>query len=223
MPLKKGSVAYEARLARRRAQRKIDKLETQKKQAGVGTRHSMYLQTQINELKNSIAGTYQRKQKGLNQTVRSAEQVRANIRNINVYRPPQNIQRKNMAVMRELNKAGSQAYSTTATKPKYSEGEMHIFYAATIRAWQGNPASERAAAIMQYYNVVDLEDFIAKVLERNDRAIKIYNGEMAIGDMLKDSQDELYGDFSIGDSADSEKYDALYMSYIVEAPRDLMV
>lgn len=216
MPLKKGTPAYEARLARRRAQRKINRLEKQKKETGIGTRTAMNLQLQINELKEGIKSTYQ---KVAGKRVRSAAEVVQNLRKLESYSPSVQTQRRNIQASRELSNATKPENAGTS---KYSEGDVHIFFAATIRAWQGKPASERMQSIMEYYHVSDLGAFIDYVLEQNKLAREIYSGDVAAADVTDDS--ELYQEAAKKDSADKEKYDSLYMSFIMEiTPRDVVL
>lgn len=213
MPVKKGSVAYEARLARRRAQRKIKNLEKQLRDAGIGTRNSINIQAQINKIKDYITGTYQ-KVKG--KTVRSANQVQANLKQLEVITPSVSTQRRNILAMYEISHA-YEGFIGPRTR-NYSEGEMHVFFAATIRAWQGLPKEQRGRAIMEYYNVSDLTAFIDKVIKENRLAIDIYNGKVMLDELSSESE-ELYQESAARDTADSEKYDSLYMSYLVEATR----
>lgn len=216
MPLKKGTPAYEARLARRRAQRKINRLEKQKKDTGVGTRTAMNLQLQINELQEGIKSTYQ---KVAGKRVRSAAEVTQNLRKLESYSPSVQTQRRNIQASRELSNATKPEYAGTS---KYTEGDVHIFFAATIRAWQGKPASERMQAIMEYYHVSDLGAFIDYVLKQNKLAREIYSGDVAVDDITDDS--ELYQEAAKKDSADKEKYDSLYMNFIMEiTPRDVVL
>ena len=216
MPLKKGTTAYEARLARRRAQRKINRLEKQKKDIGIGTRTAMNLQLQINELEEGIKSTYQ---KVGGKRVRSAAEVSQNLRKLESYSPSVQTQRRNIQASRELSNATKPEYKGTS---KYSEGDVHIFFAATIRAWQGKPNSERMQSIMEYYHVSDLGAFIDYVLEQNKLARDIYSGAVAVDDITDDS--ELYQEASKKDSADKEKYPSLYMSFIMEiTPRDIVL
>lgn len=216
MPLKKGTPAYEARLARRRAQRKINRIEKQMKDTGIGTRTAMNLQLQINELKEGIKSTYQ---KVAGKRVRSATEVSQNLRKLESYSPSVQTQRRNIQASRELSNATKPENAGTS---KYSEGDVHIFFAATIRAWQGKPNSERMQSIMEYYHVSDLGAFIDYVLEQNKLARDIYSGDVAVDDITDDS--ELYQEASKKDSADKEKYPSLYMSFIMEiTPRDVVL
>lgn len=216
MPLKKGTPAYEARLARRRAQRKINRIEKQMKDTGIGTRTAMNLQLQINELKEGIKSTYQ---KVAGKRVRSAAEVTQNLRKLESYSPSVQTQRRNIQASRELSNATKREYAGTS---KYSEGDVHIFFAATIRAWQGKPNTERMQSIMEYYHVSDLGAFIDYVLEQNKLARDIYSGAVAVDDITDDS--ELYQEAAKKDSADKEKYPSLYMSFIMEiTPRDVVL
>lgn len=211
MPLKKGTPAYEARLARRRAQRKIDRLEKQKKETGIGTRTAMNLQMQINDLEMLKQRTYKKYESQKRVYIRSSDEILSSIKALNSYTPSEDVDRKNIQAMRELRLATKK----DAIGPmKYSEGDVHIFFAATIRAWQGVKPEERGKAIMEYYGVSDLASFIDSVLDKNKLARDIYNGVVPASDIANDN--ELYQQASKQDSADKEKYPSLYMSYISE-------
>lgn len=186
MPSKKGSIAYENRLARRRAQRAIARLEKELNSGSLERAEQYQKRGQISALKEAIAGTYIG---GRGREIRTAEEAQRAARSIvereyvakAADRTAQNIQ-----AMQEI---GNTYYVDKATKQhiqnpmsSYSEAEMRVFWKSTQQIWnRPNVSKERRYdAIISYVadkegispDEVDLRKFIDSLLDfyKNDVA-----------------------------------------------------
>lgn len=187
MPSKKGSIAYENRLARRRAQRAIARLEKELNSGSLERAEQYQKRGQISALKEAIAGTYIG---GRGHEIRTAEEAQRAARSIveREYERPDSKISKNIQTMHEI---GNTYYVDKVTKQhvqnpmsSYSEAQMRTFWKSTQKIWSAKGVSkeQRFEAIMQYiadeYNKtvtnpadrispleVDLRKFIDSVLE----------------------------------------------------------
>lgn len=186
MPSKKGSIAYENRLARRRAQRAINRLEKELNSGSYSRAESFQKRGEITALREAIAETYIGPR---GHEIRSQEEAqRAAQRIVNreyVVRAADKAA-QNVQVMQEI---GNTYYVDKVTKQhvqnpmsSYSEAEMRTFWKATQKIWDkpNVGANQRFEAIIEYAadklgipsSNVDLRRFI-------DAIIDTYKGDVA--------------------------------------------
>lgn len=171
MPSKKGSIAYELRLLRRKAQRRVKSL-TKKLESATSESDRGLFRESIEEFNRQIESSYQktaggrRKEgisKGMLEVAKSnLQKSTATTKNISEEQA-----RRNFIAQQQLN-AGSRKSGIS----DYTAEEVSIFYAATKQAWQGKDPSRRNEIIMEYYGATDLQDLVDKVLRQNIEVIK---------------------------------------------------
>lgn len=175
MPYKKGSIAEQAGKQRRTAKRRIARLEKEINKSKSDSERLFYRQ-QIDVLRDQISKTYQRDPQTHKATGYQHDEVRMAVQNLTRQNVASNLgtsnqQRKNYLTSQELNRAMSYHF-IGPTQSRYTREEVSIFYRATQESWEGLPSTvDRNRAIMDYYGVRDLEEFVSIVLNANEQAV----------------------------------------------------
>lgn len=175
MPYKKGSLAEQAGRQRKTAKRRIERLQKEISKSNSSSERLFYRQ-QIDVLRDQISRTYQRDPLTHKATGYGHDEVRMAVQNLTRQNIASNLgtsnqQRKNYLTAQELNRAMSYHF-IGPTQSRYTREEVSIFYRATQEAWEGLPSTaDRNRAIMKYYGVSDLEEFVGIVLNANEQAV----------------------------------------------------
>lgn len=156
MPSKKGSIAYENRLARRRAQRAINRMEKELNSGELSRSERFQKRGEIAALKEAIAGTYIGQRGHEIRTQEEAQRAARSIVEREYVREASDTQAQNIQVMQEISNT---YYVDKVTKQhvqnpmsSYSEAEMRTFWRATQEIWDraGVSREQRFEAIIDY-------------------------------------------------------------------------
>lgn len=156
MPSKKGSIAYENRLARRRAQRAINRMEKELSSGELSRTEAFQRRGEITALREAMAGTYIGRRGHEIRTPEEAQQAAKSIVEKEYVKTASDTQAQNIQAMQEI---GNTYYVDKVTKQhvqnpmsSYSEAEMRTFWRATQDIWDrpGVSKEKRFDAIMQY-------------------------------------------------------------------------
>lgn len=173
---------------RRKALRRIAKMEA-KKAAATSATAKTRIQGQITELTKRVEAT-RTYSKETGKKIRSASEVQANLAKLaqtNVEYEgyvTRSFARQNMATQVELNRA------SVGLESRYNVAQVHAFYRATQKAWEGVPSEDRNQAIMNYYGYNTLEEAVEDVLSqsRNQDIAKAINIIKGIGGPYTDEE-----------------------------------
>lgn len=156
MPSKKGSIAYENRLARRRAQRAINRMEKELVSGSLSRAERFQRRGEIAALREAVAGTYIGRRGAEIRTPEEAQRAARSIVEREYVRVAADAKAQTMQAIREL---GNTYYVDKVTgqhvqnpMSSYSEAEMRTFWRATQRIWDrsGVSSSQRFDVIIEY-------------------------------------------------------------------------
>lgn len=179
MPSKKGSIAYENRLARRRAQRAINRMEKELNSGELSRTEQFQRRGEIAALREAMAETYIGRRGHEIRTEEEAQRAARSIVEKEYVRIASDTQAQNIQAMQEI---GNTYYVDKVTKQhvqnpmsSYSEAEMRTFWRATQDIWdKPNVSRERRFdAIMEYaakaqgidVSQVNLRELIDAIIE----------------------------------------------------------
>lgn len=231
MPYKKGGEAYKRSLERKKAKRRIARLEKEINTAKTAKEQIFYKQ-QVKALREQMSKTYQfdpLSHKATGFTKDDLKIAARNLTRMNVHaeigRGEQ--ARKNFLTQQELNTAES--YSLIGPRlGEFSSEEVKIFYRATQKAWEGvSNENNRNEAILKYYGRTDLREFVREVLEMNKKAVSYAEEDYGYpmqdeNEMAKDLESDREGSPEfLGHVVSPEQYAALE-SYIEEPSFEIL-
>lgn len=192
MPSKKGSIAYENRLARRRAQRAINRMEKELNSGELSRSEAFQKRGEIAALREAIAGTYIGRRGHEIRTKEEAQRAARSIVEREYVRIAADRQAQNIQVMQEISntyyvdKVTHQHVQNPMSS--YSEAEMRTFWRATQEIWDRKdvPRDKRFEAIVKYVAnaqgidpaQVNLHEFIDAII--NDKAADVANWQREI-------------------------------------------
>lgn len=179
MPSKKGSIAYENRLARRRAQRAINRMEKELNSGELSRTEQFQRRGEIAALREAMAETYIGRRGREIRTPEEAQRAARSIVEKEYVKTASDTQAQNIQAMQEI---GNTYYVDKVTKQhvqnpmsSYSEAEMRTFWRATQDIWdKPNVSRERRFdAIMEYaakaqgidVSQVNLRELIDAIIE----------------------------------------------------------
>lgn len=156
MPSKKGSIAYENRLARRRAQRAINRMEKELSSGELSRSERFQRRGEIAALREAVAGTYIGRRGAEIRTAEEAQRAARSIVEKEYVRVAAETQSQNIQVMQEISntyyvdKVTGQHVQNPMSS--YSEAEMRTFWRATQDIWDrpGVAREQRFEAIINY-------------------------------------------------------------------------
>lgn len=192
MPSKKGSIAYENRLARRQANRTINRLQKQLDSGSLSRSEQFLVRGQIATLKETIAATYIGRRGSEIRTQEEAARAARSIREREYVRIASDTQAQNIQVTYEISNT---YYVDKSTKQHvqnpmsgYSEAEMRTFWRATQNIWNrgGVTREGRFAAIIKYVadaqgideSQVNLREFIDAILANKKADVAAWQMEI---------------------------------------------
>ncbi len=192
MPSKKGSIAYENRLARRRAQRAINRMEKELNSGELSRSERFQKRGEIAALREAIAGTYIGRRGAEIRTKEEAQRAARSIVEREYVRKASDTQAQNIQVMQEISntyyvdKVTHQHVQNPMSN--YSEAEMRTFWKATQEIWDrpGVSREQRFEAIIEYTanaqgidpSQVNLRELIDAII--NDKAADVANWQREI-------------------------------------------
>lgn len=193
MPSKKGSIAYENRLARRRMDRRIARLEREIS-SGSLTRAEQYARRgEIAEIQKLRSESYFTTITGES---RAKEVAREAVRSFDreVYRESaQSLANRNTQAAIEI---GSTYFVDPVSKEhiqnpasSYTEAEMRTFFRVTQRAWEKASPDRRIEAIMEAYGADDLRELIDLILGKHQEDVKQWAQEIQAKTRTKDESE----------------------------------
>lgn len=156
MPSKKGSIAYENRLARRRAQRAINRMEKELSSGELSRSERFQRRGEIAALREAVAGTYIGRRGAEIRTAEEAQRAARSIVEREYVRVASETQSQNIQVMQEISNTyyvdkitGQHVQNPMSS---YSEAEMRTFWRATQDIWDrpGVAREQRFEAIINY-------------------------------------------------------------------------
>ena len=156
MPSKKGSIAYENRLARRRAQRAINRMEKEINAGSLSRTEAFQRRGEIAALREAIAETYIGRRGHEIRTQEEAQRAAQSIVKKEYVKKAADTQAQNIQAIQEI---GNTYYVDKVTKQhvqnpmsSYSEAEMRTFWRATQEMWDkpGVSREKRFEAIIKY-------------------------------------------------------------------------
>lgn len=157
--------------ARRRAKRYVVSLEKRLKNTTSGV-EKRALKSYIKNLNRVIQATYRGSGKNIEKNVDVLREQTA--------RGKTGISRSNYIFQQQI---GTASRGGKTTLGKYGAEKTKIFYAATIRLWQGAPVQERNKRIMAALGTDSLAEAFDLVLRKNKEALQVARGLMEpIGD-----------------------------------------
>lgn len=176
MPSKKGSIAYENRLARRRMDRRIKRLQRDIESGSLTREEQFRARGEIREIRKFRSETYFKTETGERRSPREAQEAAASY-DLGMYvQPAQSLADRNTQAAYEI---GSTYYVDKVTKQhiqnpasRYTEGEMRTFFRATQRAWENASPDRRIEAIMSAYQADDLAALIELILSKYSNDVK---------------------------------------------------
>lgn len=193
MPSKKGSIAYENRLARRRMDRRIARLEKEISSGSLTRAQQFEKRGEIAAIQKLRSESYFTTKTGES---RAKEVAREAVRSFDreVYRESaQSLANRNAQAVREIS---STYYVDPVSKEhiqnptsSYTEAEMRTFFRVTQRAWENAPAERRIEAIMEVYGADDLRSLIELILNRHQEEVKEWAQEIQTKSQTKDEHE----------------------------------
>nr|DAI42217.1 MAG TPA: hypothetical protein [Bacteriophage sp.] len=165
MPVKKGTQAYEAKLARRRINRAINNMNKIAKSKSSTLNERAAAKNTLKQLKESLAGTYQKKG-------RTSEQIAgAIISGSRLAKSTKIVATKHgkadLATQWQLNLGGKRLKEGEVNISKYTRGEVKAFYRATQKLWQSEGKTDIATInkrIISQFGGKSLSEIVDTVL-----------------------------------------------------------
>lgn len=201
MPSKKGSIAYENRLARRRAQRAINRMQKELDSGSLSRAEAFQKRGEISALKELMAETYIGSR---GREIRSQAEARKAARSIvekDYVKRASETQAQNIQAMQEI---GNTYYVDKVTKQhvqnpmsSYSEAEMRTFWRATQDIWDkpGIARERRFDAIVKFVadaqgiapSDVNLRELIDAIISDKTSDVDAWQSEIERESMRKAS------------------------------------
>ena len=208
MPSKKGSIAYENRLARRRAQRAIGKLEKQLNSGALSRAEESQVRYKISAMREDIAATYIGRRGHEVQSREEAARAAERLSSRDYNREAVDVTARNVQAAKQI---GNTYYVDKQTKQHvhnplsdYTEGEMRTFWKATQAIWskEGVSRDRRFEAIINYAAAaqkinpeqVDLRELIDAIINANKAQTEAWNAEIERQNMRKASGEKVAED-----------------------------
>lgn len=208
MPSKKGSIAYENRLARRRAQRAIGKLEKQLNSGALSRVEESQIKYKISAMREDIAATYIGRRGHEVQSREEAARAAERLSSRDYNREAVDVTARNVQAAKQI---GNTYYVDKQTKQHvhnplsdYTEGEMRTFWKATQDIWskEGVARDRRFEAIINYAAAaqkispeqVDLRELIDAIINANKAQTEAWNAEIERKNMRKASGEKVAED-----------------------------
>lgn len=186
MPSKKGSIAYENRLARRRAQRVMKRIEKELSSGELSRAERFQRRGEYAALTEAVASTYIGRRGAEIRTEEEAQRAARSIVEREYVRIASDTQSQNIQAMQEISNT---YYVDKVTKQhvqnpmsSYSEAEMRTFWRATQHIWDRPNVSreQRFEAIINYVaNAQEIDPTQVNIRELIDAIIEDKSANVA--------------------------------------------
>ena len=225
MPSKKGSIAYENRLARRRMDRKIKRLEKELASGSLTREEQFQRRGEIREIKALRSETYFTTELGERRSQEQARQAAISYDREVYKESAQSLANRNIQAAKEI---GSTYFVEPTTgehiqnpASRYTEAEMRTFFRATQRAWENERPEYRIEAIMRAYNTDDLQGLIDLILSMYPEEIKKWEQQIRKAGLAKNgaevSEADVPDDFASTDVIAQTQTEVEKVRVIIEA------
>lgn len=192
MPSKKGSIAYENRLARRRADRAIKRMEKELNSGSLSRTERFRTLGEISALNELKASTYIGRRGAEIRTPEEAQRAAHSIVKCEYVEIAADVQSQNLQAMQEISNT---YYVDKVTKQhvqnpmsSYSEAEMRTFWRATQNIWdrKGVSPEKRFDAIARFVakaegidiSEVNMRELIDAIIEKNKDKVAAWQREI---------------------------------------------
>lgn len=186
MPSKKGSIAYENRLARRRAQRAMKRIEKELNSGELSRAERFQRRGEYAALTEAVASTYIGRRGAEIRTAEEAQRAARSIVEREYVRTASDTQSQNIQAMQEISNT---YYVDKVTKQhvqnpmsSYSEAEMRTFWRATQHIWDRPNVTreQRFEAIINYVaNAQEIDPTQVNIRELIDAIIEDKSANVA--------------------------------------------
>lgn len=186
MPSKKGSIAYENRLARRRAQRVMKRIEKELSSGELSRAERFQRRGEYAALTEAVASTYIGRRGAEIRTAEEAQRAARSIVEREYVRTASDTQSQNIQAMQEISNT---YYVDKVTKQhvqnpmsSYSEAEMRTFWRATQHIWDRPNVTreQRFEAIINYVaNAQEIDPTQVNIRELIDAIIEDKSANVA--------------------------------------------
>lgn len=186
MPSKKGSIAYENRLARRRAQRAMKRIEKELSSGELSRAERFQRRGEYAALTEAVASTYIGRRGAEIRTAEEAQRAARSIVEREYVRTASDTQSQNIQAMQEISNT---YYVDKVTKQhvqnpmsSYSEAEMRTFWRATQHIWDRPNVTreQRFEAIINYVaNAQEIDPTQVNIRELIDAIIEDKSANVA--------------------------------------------
>lgn len=186
MPSKKGSIAYENRLARRRAQRAMKRIEKELSSGELSRAERFQRRGEYAALTEAVASTYIGRRGAEIRTAEEAQRAARSIVEREYVRIASDTQSQNIQAMQEISNT---YYVDKVTKQhvqnpmsSYSEAEMRTFWRATQHIWDRPNVTreQRFEAIIKYVaNAQEIDPTQVNIRELIDAIIEDKSANVA--------------------------------------------
>lgn len=186
MPSKKGSIAYENRLARRRAQRAMKRIEKELSSGELSRAERFQRRGEYAALTEAVASTYIGRRGAEIRTAEEAQRAARSIVEREYVRIASDTQSQNIQAMQEISNT---YYVDKVTKQhvqnpmsSYSEAEMRTFWRATQHIWDRPNVTreQRFEAIINYVaNAQEIDPTQVNIRELIDAIIEDKSANVA--------------------------------------------
>lgn len=201
MPSKKGSIAYENRLARRRAQRAINRMQKELDSGSLSRAEAFQKRGEISALREAMAETYIGQRGHEIRSQAEAQRAARSIVEKEYVKRASDTQAQNIQAMQEI---GNTYYVDKVTKQhvqnpmsSYSEAEMRTFWRATQDIWDkpGIARERRFDAIVKFVadaqgiapSDVNLRELIDAIISDKTSDVDAWQSEIERESMRKAS------------------------------------
>lgn len=221
MPSKKGSIAYENRLARRRAQRAIGKLEKQLNSGALSRAEESQIRYKISAMREDIAATYIGRRGHEIQTREEAAKAAKRLSTRDYDREMVDYTASNIRTAREISRP---YYTDPLTKQhtrnplsSFSEGEAKTFWRATQNLWDKPdvPYNKRFEAVIKAVadaqgidpSQVNLRELMDAIINDKSSNAKDWEAALQKDRLIKNGEDIGQDEVQDFSSEDIAKYE----------------
>ena len=229
MPVRKGTLGYESKLARAKAKRAIKRLQkiidsNATRDEKAAARASIYA------FQREVKATYQPKGKLTSKQRTVIEEANARVNNLteSTRIAAGKNGAANLHTQWEINEASKKREFGEQNPSRYTKAQVKVFYKVTQRVWQnadGTPTNmyDVNKRIMKYFGTYSLATAMERALSSDaaKRALAVANAEEDGLGSLTDEERELYEEAGYGDNEDSEKGSPSYLTGVAQFDPDI--
>lgn len=228
MPVRKGTLGYESKLARAKAKRAIKRLQkiidsNATRDEKAAARASIYA------FQREVKATYQPNGKLTSKQRTVIEEANARVNNLaeSTRIAAGKNGAANLHTQWEINEASKKRELGEQNPSRYTKAQVKVFYKVTQRVWQnadGTPTNMHDVnkRIMKYFGTDSLATAMERALSSDaaKRALAVANAEDGLSS-LTDEERELYEEAGYGDNEDSEKGSPPYLTGVAQFDPDI--